>query len=82
MKFKIILKNNTEHIINADDYNEAQKVARQRFNDYASIRVLLFQKERKSDILNRREWIKESNKKYDRTKEKREFKRKLNEGEY
>lgn len=75
MKFKFYYKNYSL-IIDARDLKEAKSEADSGWKD---IKVIYYDKPRKSKTLNKRSYVKDSDKKYDRKKDKRKIKKEIEE---
>jgi len=82
MLFKITLSDKREITFEAKNTAEAKKIANKKYSNWEALCLLHFIKERKSDALDKRQWVQKSKKIYNRTKAKRRFKKKLREGEY
>lgn len=77
MKFKVYHKNGNTKIINAKDLDEAEKKANKLWKEWVDIKMLQYVRPRKSPTLNKRQYVKKSDKIYDRKKEKRQFKKQI-----
>lgn len=77
MKFKVYLKNNNTHIIEAKSLNDAEKKATIKWKHWEDIYLLKYIKYRKSLVLEKRQYVKKSDKIYDRKKSKKETKKEI-----
>lgn len=77
MKYKIYHENGKTKIINAKDLNEAEKKANKIWKKWVDIKILMYTKPRKSVTLNKRQYIKQSDKIYNRKKDKRKLKKEI-----
>ncbi len=77
MKFKIYFLDKAHVIITARDMEQAKKIAEKRYKGYESISLIPFHKPRKSATLNKRQYVKKSDKIYDRKKSKKELRDEL-----
>lgn len=77
MKFKVYHRLGKTKIIEAKTINEAEKKADKLWKDWVDIKILKYCKPRKSPTLNKRQHVKESDKKYNRKKEKQQIKKEI-----
>lgn len=77
MKFIIYHENGKTKTINAKDLDDAEKKANEIWKGWSDIKFLRFAKPRKSATLNKRSYIKKSDKIYNRDKSKRDLKKEI-----
>lgn len=80
MKFIVYHKNGNTKIIDADTFNDAEKKANDIWRNWEDIKILDYVKPRKSVTLDKRQYVKKSDKIYNRNKSKRKLKKEISNG--
>jgi hypothetical protein len=77
MKFRLYHKNGKTKIFESKSLDEAEKKANKIWKDWSDLKILKYCKERKSPVLNKRQYVKKSDKIYDRKKDKEKIKKEI-----